>query len=244
MGAIFLPQYNINLIPTPGYPLSYILGWTGLGLMVIMNVYTIRKRVNFLKHTGRLISWLEFHIFCGILGPILIIFHANFKVNGLVSISFWSMIIAATSGIIGRYAYMQTLKKKEDLKKYIIALQKKFMHSHLDKFTEEKFEEMFQYAYKTAGVSESITNPFLIFILSVKADFQLVFTELGEPFGLDKKAGKDLKKIGVEHRRTLLLVPFNQVLGYWHAFHLPFAFFMYIVAVIHVITALLLGVKH
>jgi hypothetical protein len=244
LGAIFAPKYNINLIPTAGYPLSYILGWTGLGLMLIMNVYTIRKRATFLRTAGKLMGWLDFHIFCGILGPILIIFHTNFKVEGLVAISFWSMAIASSSGIVGRYFYMQTLKQKEDLKKFIEALQQKFINDHKDKFTDEKFQEMFKAAYHHAGVREDISNAFLIFFMSLKADLHLLFTNIGEPFGLTKEESQDLKQIGVEHRRTLLLAPFNQLLGYWHAFHLPFAFFMYIVAVIHIITALLLGVKH
>jgi hypothetical protein len=244
IASIIAPSYKLNLIPTPGYPLSYFLGWLGLGLMLIMNVYTIRKRVNALKNTGKLMSWLEFHIFCGILGPILIVFHTNFKVEGLVSISFWSMVVASSSGIVGRYFYLQTLKKKEELKKYIITLKNQFIETHRTQFSDEKFVEIFQYANEAAGVNDNIENPFIIFLLSLKADITLLFTNPGKQFGLNEEAGNSLKVIGVENRRTILLDPFNQLLGYWHAFHLPFAFFMYFVAIIHIITALLLGVKH
>jgi hypothetical protein len=154
------------------------------------------------------------------------------------------MVIASTSGIVGRYFYLQTLKKKEELKKYITTLKNKFIEIHRAQFSDDKFAEIFQYANQAAGVNENIENPVMIFFLSLKADIVLLFSNPGKQFGLDKEAGNSLKLIGVENRRVLLLEPFNQLLGYWHAFHLPFAFFMYIVAVIHIITALLLGVKH
>lgn len=240
----FAPHYHINLNPTPGYPLSYFLGWLGFGVMLTMNLYTLRKRFDVLKGLGKLSGWLEFHIFCGILGPILIIFHSNFKVSGLVAISFWSMAIASSSGIIGRYFYIQTLKKKEDLKKYISSLKNEFIQKHRERFSDEKFEEIFNYSYAAAGAKENVTNPLSVFVFSLKSDIELMFTNPGKPFGLDKKEGNFLKKIAVENRRISLLEPFNQLLGYWHSFHLPFAFFMYIVAVIHIITALLFGVKH
>ena len=35
--------------------------------------------------------------------------------GGLVAISFWSMVVSATSGIIGRYFYVQLLSKKSDV---------------------------------------------------------------------------------------------------------------------------------
>jgi hypothetical protein len=40
----------------------------------------------------------------------------------------------------------------------------------------------------------------------------------------------------------VLLEPFRKMLGYWHSFHLPFALFMYIAAIIHIISALTFGI--
>lgn len=244
IAAKVAPQYSLNLDPTPGYPLSYFLGWLGFGIMLLMNLYILRKRTNFFKGAGKLPGWLDFHIFCGLLGPILIIFHSNFKVDGLVSISFWSMIIASSSGIVGRYFYIQTLQKKEDLKKYIQAMKAEFTKNHRNSFDDATLEKIFQHSFSTAGVRDGVTNPLVVFTLSLISDISLFFINPGKPFGLSKKDGKFLKKMGVENRRVALLVPFNQLLGYWHSFHLPFAFFMYFVAVIHIITALLFGVKH
>ena len=226
-------EYKLNQNPAPGYPLSYFLGWLGFGIMLIMNLYSLRKRFNVFSRLGKLTGWLEFHIFCGILGPIFIIFHANFKIEGLVAISFWSMIIASTSGILGRYFYIQTLKKKEELKKNIDSMKNEFISRNQDKFTTEKFDEIFQHSYVLHVLISSLTS-----------DIFLFFANPGKAYGLSKKEGEFLKRIGVENRRVSILAPFNLLLGYWHSFHLPFAFFMYLVAVIHIVTALLFGVKH
>lgn len=241
---ILAPKYKLDLNPTSGYPLSYFLGWLGFVIMLIMNSYSLRKRIYIFNNLGKLPRWLEFHIFCGILGPIFIIFHANFKVDGLVAISFWSMMISSTSGIVGRYFYVQTLKKKEETKVYVEYLKKEFIKRNRGGFTDEKFEGIFQHAYAVAGVKNDIKNPFIIFFASLKADVELLYINPGKPFGISNQDGQFLKEIGVENRRSLLLEPFKQLLGYWHAFHLPFAFFMYIIAIVHIIVALLFGVKH
>src|ERR1044072_1582584 len=64
----------------PGRCLSLWLGWIGRSMMLIMNVYSLRKRADFLKGVGRLGEWLNFHVFCGLTGPTFIFFHFNFIV--------------------------------------------------------------------------------------------------------------------------------------------------------------------
>jgi hypothetical protein len=240
----FFTKYKLNLDPTPGYPLSYRLGWMGFITMCITNFYILRKRFGFMKTFGKLPGWLDFHIFCGMLGPIFIIFHTNFKVNGLVAISFWSMIISASSGVFGRYFYMQTLSKKVDLVAKAERIKKEFIEAFKDQFEAAKFDEMFVYANTIAGVKQDKNHPVRVFLYSVYSDIKLSFINPGAGYGLSKEDGKKLARYGVTNRRALMLEPFNLLLGYWHSFHLPFAFFMYIVAIIHIATALLLGVKH
>ncbi len=237
-----LGKFNLN--PAPGYPLSFLLGCVGFGLMLAMNVYSLRKRYNVFKKLGKLSDWLEFHIFCGILGPILIIFHCNFKVHGLVSISFWSMIISSTSGIFGKYVYIQTLKKKEEITSYLLSLKSVFINRKRKSFSDEDFSRIFQHAYRCAGVSENVSNPFIAFFSSLTAEARMLFTNPGKPFGLSKREGDFLKIIGRENRRAVLLEPFKLLLGYWHSFHFPFAVFMYLVAVIHIMVALFFRVNH
>jgi len=83
------------------------LGIAGLSLMVLMHLYTLRKRVPSLAWMGPVTFWLELHIFCGVLGPILITLHTSFKFNGIVSVAYWSMVVVMLSGFVGRYLYVR-----------------------------------------------------------------------------------------------------------------------------------------
>ena len=79
--------------PEAGKSLSFFLGWVGFITMTLTNLYIIRKRTPSWQKWGKTAGWLDFHIFCGLLGPTLIIFHTNLKVGGLVAVSFWAMMI-------------------------------------------------------------------------------------------------------------------------------------------------------
>ena len=83
------------------------LGIIGSSMMVLMLVYSLRKRVAALRRLGALSRWLDVHIFLGVFGPLLVVLHSGFKVQGVVALSFWSMIIVASSGVLGRYLYLQ-----------------------------------------------------------------------------------------------------------------------------------------
>ena len=72
--------------------------------------YMLRKRWARLQGWGKLRHWLSFHIFLCTLGPFLILLHTSFKVGGLVSIAFWSMVLVVASGVIGRYVYVRIPK--------------------------------------------------------------------------------------------------------------------------------------
>ena len=63
--------------------------------MLLMLLYSVRKRVGFLRRLGPLSRWLDGHIFLGVFGPLLVMLHSSFKVQGLVALSFWSMVAVA-----------------------------------------------------------------------------------------------------------------------------------------------------
>jgi hypothetical protein len=67
----------------------------------------IRKRYRKFFNIGYLKHWLEFHIFLCSVGPVLVLYHTAFKFGGLVSVSFWSMVLVVLSGVVGRFIYLQ-----------------------------------------------------------------------------------------------------------------------------------------
>jgi hypothetical protein len=99
------PHHELHWDLKPGGEVARWYGVTGFGLLVAMLGYSVRKRVPALSRLGRLRAWLDFHIWCGVTGPLLIVLHSALKVGGLIAIAFWSMIAVALSGIFGRYLY-------------------------------------------------------------------------------------------------------------------------------------------
>lgn len=235
------------LTPDPGRPLSLYLGWLGLGIMILMNLYSLRKRISGLRAFGRLSDWLDFHVMCGLLGPTFIFFHSNFKVRGLVAISFWSMVISFTSGIIGRYFYLQLSEEKTDLEttaeKIKLRLEKKLANSSTPVTAEER-ERVMNMALAFAGVPSLVheLNPFQAIYYSVIGDFRLFFQTPFKPRNWPEQTQIILKSYALAKRRALFLDAFQRLMGYWHTFHFPFAVFMYVAAIIHVASALILGV--
>lgn len=101
----FLKDYSIVYEPSKG--IWHPVGWAGSAMMVVMMLYTVRKRVPFLRSFGSMRRWLSMHMFLGILGPLMVTFHTTFKLHGLIATSFWCMIVTMVFGILGRYIYVQ-----------------------------------------------------------------------------------------------------------------------------------------
>ena len=95
-----------------GEHFSYLLGWAGLWSMVVMHVYSLRKRVRALSRLGHLRSWLRFHIFLGLQGAILVTYH-SLHLHDAATIQGANILcvgIVVASGIFGRYLYSQLPK--------------------------------------------------------------------------------------------------------------------------------------
>ena len=230
----FMKGFDLNL--KAGKTLSLYFGWIGFGLMCLTNLYVLRKHVGFLASAGRVSGWLDFHIFCGLLGPTLILFHTGFKVGGLVAISFWSMVVSFSSGVVGRYFYLQLVHHKSDVERNMKAYEASLQHLG---------QPVLQKALVLAGVhAHENQAPSLLRCIfgSIVGDFRLSsgMKELTQGAPLQTKIS--LREFAVSRRRIVYMEQFRKIMGYWHSFHMPFAIFMYLVAFIHIATALLFKV--
>ncbi len=91
---------------TPKTGLGYWLGIYGSTVMLLMLVYSVRKRLRFPGWFGSIPFWFRFHMLMGVLGPVLILFHSNFTLGALNSnFALYTMLTVALSGVVGRYLY-------------------------------------------------------------------------------------------------------------------------------------------
>jgi len=90
--------------PLEGF--GYWLGITGASLMAVLLLYPVRKRVRFLRVLGATRYWFRMHMLFGVVGPILILYHCNFRLGSLNSnVALFCTLLVAGSGLIGRYLH-------------------------------------------------------------------------------------------------------------------------------------------
>lgn len=92
---------------TPTRGVGYALGIIGGSLMLLLLVYSARKHFSWLRFLGPTPAWFKFHMVLGVVGPVCILFHANFRTGAANSnVALFSMLTVAGSGFIGRYLYV------------------------------------------------------------------------------------------------------------------------------------------
>lgn len=240
----------------PGYwtwkasgTIGHKLGLLGSTMMVLMLLYSVRKRVGALRRLGPLSRWLDAHIFLGVVGPLLVILHSTFKVQGLVALSFWSMIVVASSGVLGRYLYLQIPRTRagealalEDIERADRELSERLRTRFgLD----EKQLADLDAATVTASGRVSLLGGMLRMVvddLSLRARLR-EFTRRCPfvPRPLLGEFGRTLRSKAIARRRLLLWGRLHELFHYWHVFHKPFAAVMYLFMVVHVAVAVVTG---
>jgi hypothetical protein len=91
---------------TPESGVGYALGVIGSLLMLLLLGYPLRKRLPHGSRMGTVRGWFRLHMVLGVVGPVLVLFHANFSAGSTNSaVALLSMLLVATSGVVGRYLY-------------------------------------------------------------------------------------------------------------------------------------------
>jgi hypothetical protein len=81
------------------------LGELSVVMFVLLFLYPLRKRWQWLLRKGNTRHWLNFHILLGISTPFIVTFHSSFRARGIAGLAYWTMMMVALSGLVGRYVY-------------------------------------------------------------------------------------------------------------------------------------------
>ena len=97
--------YWYRSVPAAAGFFGHMIGVVGFLLMLMTEtLYSLRKRSR-KGRWGPMYSWLQFHIFTGLVGPYMVLLHTSWKFNGLAGATTLLTIIIVISGFIGRYIY-------------------------------------------------------------------------------------------------------------------------------------------
>jgi len=247
------PHHTDYRMLKPGSFRSHGFGILGSFMMVLLLIYSLRKRTRILGDTGSMKNWLNFHIFLGTMGPLFIILHSTFKLNGIVAVSFWSMIAVALSGVLGRFLYLQiphTLLGNEMSMKDVESVQQNLI-IEINSAYPSNPGMLDKYEKKLSGTNSNgqgvITLLFVVIFqdLMTRLRSHKVKSQMVKELEIPKQRASELvellkRKVQME-RRIHLWNGIHQLFHYWHIFHKPFAVIMYLIMIVHIAVSAWLG---
>lgn len=238
------------VIYEPGKGIWRLMGWTGSAMMVLMMVYTIRKRLGHKSSLGSMRIWLNFHMLMGIVGPILITFHTTFKFGGLIGTSYWAMLATVMFGVLGRYIYIQIPRgingaelNMKDIDGIVASMERRIESQLEKKGVDQKKILSLLNGVNDAEVRDG--NPFMVLLHLISNDFRnrlrtwKLRRAIVKQFGFDSWTAEKtialVKKKGALVRKKSLLSTTHKMLKYWHVVHIPLAIVMFSIMFIHII---------
>jgi hypothetical protein len=249
------PHNTLHEVLRPSGSIGHGLGIVGSILMLILLLYSVRKRARFMQNKGDIRYWLNYHIWMGVTGPLLVIFHTAFKLGGIVAVSFWSMIGVALSGVLGRYIYVQiprtlgghelSVRELEDLDSTL--MQELKDNFKVDATTLALIQDASSGTPRTARGGWSGLWAWAMDDLALPFRLRAVKRSLRARTALNSREIQRVMKIARDkvklRRRAAFLSTAHSLLHHWHIIHRPFAAVMLIIMVVHVVVSILFGYR-
>jgi hypothetical protein len=199
----------------------------------------------------------------GTAAPVLITFHAAFRMHGLAGTAYWIMLVVTASGFVGRYLYAQIPRR---LNAAELSLQE--MHNMTAELAEqlqnqsvvsaEEMEPLLAVPSKQEVERLSVPSALLLMLTcDMKRPFlaarvrRRAVTGLGRistVWGLLPSNQKNLEKVIDSARqrswmatKISFMTKTQQVFHLWHVVHRPFSISFAILAIVHICVALTMG---
>lgn len=238
---------------------GYWLGIAGASIMLVLLLYPLRKRLKIMHGLGRVAGWFRLHMMLGIVGPVLIVLHSNFKLGSLnSSLALMTMLTVVTSGIVGRYLYGKVHKGLYGSQLRIREIGEDF--SALEDLIGNELARDPQIKAELHALSGTLTTTptssleALRMALSsgseirrvrraVKKRLRAAALQSARATGFNrsecrariKAADHTLAIYFAAARKAGRLALFERMLSLWHAFHLPLFILLGLTTVIHIV---------
>lgn len=241
MAAVAVAYALIALggLPKPSSWVGHGLGIVGFLLMLSTEVlYTLRKRLR--RFTlGPTTTWLQIHIFTGIVGPFLVLLHSAGKFNGLAGAVMLLTLLMVLSGFIGRYLYTAAPRTLEGTEVDLAELQRRLQDA------ERQMQSLSETARAALAVGATMPAAWLAVlarpILLSRYQARLRKAVLQLPLA-ERIVAQPLIEVFVDRYRLLLqvhsLAATRRLLALWHLLHVPLGGVLFGLAFVHIGAAL------
>lgn len=243
---------------TPENGTGYWLGIVGSSMMLLLLLYPLRKRLPSLRALGSVTFWFNTHMVLGVAGPVLVLWHANFKLGSVnCGVALITMLVVAVSGVFGRYLHRMVnidLEERKAMAREVVADADElrgFLGSS-GAVAERMVNDLNAYSQLATHAPRGVLTGLLrvpvvwcrgaILRVRLMSFARQVIAVEGRRCGRSQKvqsrqvAGVDefVSQHLVAARRAAALAAYERLFRLWHLFHLPLFYLLVIVAVVHV----------
>ncbi len=261
MGLILLLAFKISRMGLydARSDVGYWIGVVGAVMMLLLFAYPLRKRWAFLARFGKAKIWFVVHMVLGIMGPVLVLAHATFRVGSLnAGVALFSMLVVAASGVVGRFIYLRIHQGLGGQLQTLDALQAELGATDAEtggtlRFAPEAAARL-QALQSLAGKPRDSWLGHLqrLTVLpwrlkrerrSIRRQAQATLRDMAVRQGWDnatlrsreRKVAQQVARYVDAVQRTAQLAAYTKVFSLWHVLHVPFVFLMVLCAVAHVV---------
>lgn len=239
--------------------IGYWLGIAGASMMATLLLYPVRKRIRALRVLGATRHWFRVHMIFGIAGPLLILYHCNFRFGSLNStVALVCTLAVALSGLIGKYLYTKIYADLDGHKLDLKKLSERARLGASDGYAVAGF--MPKLVERMTAFDELVLRPptsfFATLVLPARLGVQtrwhtlrLIWFTSQQLRALArtspaaaaerKRLGRTIRKFILSHqarvRRVAEFSSYERLFSLWHVFHLPFFYMLVLTAILHVI---------
>lgn len=235
-------------IPRASNFFGHTIGIFGFLLMLMTEtVYSLRKRSRSARW-GRMSSWLEFHIFTGLVGPYMVLLHTSWKFNGLAGVVTLLTLVIVVSGFIGRYIYTALPRTAEGVEVEASVLEAQIASTNAalnDWLSSRPEEHVRSFAKRLMSQPAQSRNPLRLLFGRAFDDWRYRLVWRREINRLDRSAGIQAEQLNnllqIQHtlqRQIASLAMARRMLALWHAVHIPIGMVLFAAAFVHIIAAI------
>ena len=194
-------------VPAAAGLVGHSLGIVGFVLMLMTEtLYSLRKRA-MRRPRGSMRTWLQIHIFTGIVGSYLVILHSAWSFNGLAGWLSGMTVVVVISGFIGRYIYTAVPRTADG-----VVIEAQVLQLELD------------------AVRGQVTHARLGDVAMMAAASTLPVTA-PTPGRAPERRLRELE------RQLAALRWARRGLATWHAIHIPLGMALFVMAFAHIVAA-------
>ena len=235
---------------TPDEGLGYYIGMTGGIMMLLAMCYTLFKYVPALRTKAVMKNWLTIHLFFGIVGPFLVMFHSTFQIGSLNGgIALISMGLVFVSGVIGRFLYSKThfylggkKARVKDLKEVLKLAGRTIKSERLETFSESVLShrdtlpsavwELMSFGWRSRWLYFRLTSDLHHHLLPMAKQNGWNYRTVRQK---KREFKRQLREYILMLKKVALYHVYERFFSFWRNAHVPLLYLLLMSGIVHVV---------